>query len=68
MSNLDPAVLDLTRAAQIAPFAQTYYWLGRALEDKGQREAAANAYAAALQLSPDMPEARQHLDGLRGKP
>jgi Tfp pilus assembly protein PilF len=68
MSNLDPAISDLSRAAQIAPLAQADYWLGRALEDKGQREASASAYAAALQLSPDMSEARQHLDGLRGRP
>jgi tetratricopeptide (TPR) repeat protein len=68
MSNLDPAISDLSRAAQIAPLALADYWLGRALEDKGQREASASAYAAALQLSPDMSEARQHLDGLRGRP
>ncbi len=68
LSMLDAAVTDLSRAAQIAPLAQADYWLGRALEDKGQREASINAYAAALQLSPSMSEARQHLDGLRGKP
>jgi tetratricopeptide (TPR) repeat protein len=68
MSNLDPAVSDLSRAAQIAPLAQADYWLGRALEDRGQREASASAYAAALQLSPAMSEAQQHLDALRRKP
>jgi len=67
LSNLDPAVSDLTRAAQIAPLAQADYWLGRALEDKGLRDASANAYAAALHLSPGMSEAQQHLDGLRGR-
>jgi protein O-mannosyl-transferase len=68
MSNLDPALSDLSRAAQIAPLAQADYWLGRALEDKGQKEASASAYAAALRLSPGMSEAQQHLDGLRRKP
>jgi tetratricopeptide (TPR) repeat protein len=68
LSNLDAAISDLSRASQIAPLAQADYWLGRALQDKGQREAAANAYSAALQLSPNMPEAQYHLDGLRGKP
>jgi protein O-mannosyl-transferase len=67
-SNLDAAVGDLTRAAQIAPLAQADYWLGRTLEDKGQTQASVRAYAAALQLAPAMLEARQHLDGLHGKP
>ncbi len=68
LSSFDAAISDLSRAAQIAPQAQASYWLGRALEDKGQKAAAANAYAEALQLSPGMPEAQQHLDALRGKP
>ena len=66
-ANLDAAVADLSRAAQIAPLAQADFWLGRALEDKGQSQAAASAYAAALQLAPGMTEAQQHLDNLRGK-
>jgi tetratricopeptide (TPR) repeat protein len=65
---LDEAIADLSRAAQLAPLAQAYFWLGRALEDKGQVQAATSAYAAALQLAPGMEEARQRLDGLRGKP
>jgi Tfp pilus assembly protein PilF len=67
LGNLDAAVADLSRAAQIAPLAQADFWLGRALEDKGQSQAAAGAYAAALQLAPGMTEAQQRLDGLRGK-
>jgi len=66
-SNLDAAVADLSRAAQIAPLAQANFWLGRALEDKGQSQAAATAYAAALQLAPGMVEAQQRLDELRAK-
>jgi len=41
------------------------FWLGRALEDQGKREAAAAAYEAALQIAPDMAEAQQRLNGLR---
>jgi Tfp pilus assembly protein PilF len=63
--NLDAAVTDLSRAAQIAPLAQADFWLGRALEDKGQIDAAAVAYDAALQLAPELGEARQRLDALR---
>lgn len=67
-AHLDAAVADLSRATQIAPLAQADFWLGRALEDKGQSQAAASAYAAALQLAPGMVEAQQRLDSLRGKP
>jgi Tfp pilus assembly protein PilF len=66
-ANLDAAVADLSRVAQIAPLAQADFWLGRALEDKGQSQAAASAYTAALQLAPGMTEAQQRLDGLREK-
>ncbi len=67
LDNLDAAVADLSRAAQIAPLAQADFWLGRALEDKGQSQAAASAYAAALQLAPGMTEAQQRLDDLSRK-
>jgi tetratricopeptide (TPR) repeat protein len=65
--NLDLAVTDLSRAVKIAPLAPADFWLGRALEDKGQTQAAAAAYAAALQIAPQMTEAQQRLDGLHGK-
>ena len=65
--NLDAAVADLSRAAQVAPLAQADFWLGRALEDKGQTDAAATAYDAAVRLAPGMAEAQQRLDALRGR-
>jgi Tfp pilus assembly protein PilF len=65
--NLDGAVRDLTHAAQIGPSAAADFWLGRALEDKGQPQAASLAYQAALQLAPNMTEAQQRLDALRVK-
>jgi Tfp pilus assembly protein PilF len=65
--NLDAAVEDLSRAVQIAPLAQADFWLGRALEDKGQTQAAARAYEAALQLVPGMTDAQRRLDALRSK-
>jgi len=65
--SLDAAVADLSHAAQIAPLAQADFWLGRALEDKGQNEAAATAYDAAVRLAPGMAEARQRLDALRAR-
>ena len=63
--SLDAAVGDLARAARIAPSAQADFWLGRALEDKGQWQAAAGAYEAALQLAPGMADAQQRLNALR---
>ena len=63
---LDSAVSDLLHAAQISPSASADFWLGRALEDKGQTQAAATAYEAALQLAPGMTEAQQRLNRLRG--
>jgi protein O-mannosyl-transferase len=63
--DLDAAVTDLSHAAQIAPLAQADFWLGRALEDKGQTEAAATAYDAAVRLAPGMAVAQQRRDALR---
>jgi protein O-GlcNAc transferase len=65
LGNLDAAVADFSRAAKIAPMAPADFWLGRAFEDKGQIEAAINAYEAALQLAPGMDEARERRDALR---
>ena len=62
---LDAAVDDLFRASRLGPMAAVDFWLGRALEDQGKREAAAAAYEAALQIAPDMAEAQQRLNGLR---
>jgi Tfp pilus assembly protein PilF len=63
--NLNAAVNDLSRAAQIAPLAQADFWLGRALQDQGESQAAMTAYEAALQLAPGMVEATQRRDSLR---
>ena len=65
--NLDASIADLSHATQIAPLAQADFWLGRALEDKGQTEAAVTAYDAALRRAPGMAEAKQRLDTLRAR-
>lgn len=65
--NLTAAVADLSQASQIAPLAQADFWLGRALEDKGQTEAARTAYETAVRLAPGMAEAEQRLDALRAR-
>jgi protein O-mannosyl-transferase len=63
--NLDAAIADFARAAQIAPSPLALYWLGRALESKGDTQQAAKAYAAALQLAPAMADARTRLEALQ---
>jgi protein O-mannosyl-transferase len=64
LHQLDAAVNDLAHAAQIAPFAPADFWLGRALEDLGEKQNAAKAYEIALKIAPDMAEAQQRLDAL----
>jgi len=63
--NVDAAIADFAKASQIAPSPLALYWLGRALESKGDTQQAARAYVAALQLAPAMAEARARLDALR---
>jgi len=63
--NLDAAIADFAKAAQIAPSPLALYWLGRALESKGDTQQAAKAYAAALQLAPTMADARTRLEALQ---
>jgi protein O-mannosyl-transferase len=63
--NVDAAIADFAKAAQIAPSPLALYWLGRTLESKGDSQQAMRAYAAALQLAPAMSEARARLDALR---
>jgi protein O-mannosyl-transferase len=65
MMNTDAAIVDFTKAAQIAPSPLAFFRLGQALEIKGENRQAAMAYAAALQLAPTMAEARARLDALR---
>ncbi len=65
LGNLDAAVADLSGATEIGPAAAAQYWLGQALEAKGQNQRAEAAYRAALQLSPGMAEAQKRLDALR---
>lgn len=65
--NVDAAIADFSRAEQIAPSPLACYWLGRALEQKGDSQQAAKAYAAALQLAPAMDDARARLAALQGK-
>jgi tetratricopeptide (TPR) repeat protein len=59
--NVDAALEDFSRAAQIAPSPLAFYWEGRVLEDKGRLSAAAEDYRSALKLSPDLDDAQARL-------
>jgi tetratricopeptide (TPR) repeat protein len=65
--NYPAAVTDFARATEISPSPMACFWLGQALERKGDYPRAENAYMAALQLAPEMTEARNRLEALRGK-
>ncbi|MGE5207534.1 MAG: tetratricopeptide repeat protein, partial [Chlamydiota bacterium] len=62
--NLDAAVADISRAAQIAPSPIAYFWLGQALEAKGDLPSAARAYQATLRMAPGMAEAQARLNAV----
>jgi tetratricopeptide (TPR) repeat protein len=63
--NFDAAQKDFSRATQLMPTAGTYFWLGRALEDKGDLNSAARAYQSAVSMNPSFADARAHLDAVR---
>ena len=65
--NYQAAAADFGRASEISPSPMACFWLGQALERKGDYPRAENAYMAALQLAPEMTEARNRLEALRGK-
>ncbi|HTQ62954.1 MAG TPA: tetratricopeptide repeat protein [Candidatus Solibacter sp.] len=65
--NFDAAIADFGKAAQIAPSPLALYWLGRALEAKGETQRAIAAYEAALRQAPGMAEPRARLAALQAK-
>ena len=60
--SLPPLVLTVTAAPS---FAEPRVALGRLFESLGRRDAAAEAYRAALRIEPNDREAAKRLDGLR---
>jgi tetratricopeptide (TPR) repeat protein len=61
MSNVSAAQDDFSRAAQIAPSSNSWYWLGRTLEDKKDFGSALQAYENALRDAPNMEDAKSTL-------
>ncbi|HTZ47141.1 MAG TPA: tetratricopeptide repeat protein [Verrucomicrobiae bacterium] len=65
LGKLDDAIADFTQAASRSRSPLALYWLGRAEEAKGDFSRAKGAYQAALQLAPNLQEARTQLESLR---
>lgn len=65
LGKFDDAIADFTQAALRSRSPMALYWLGRAEEAKGDFARAKGAYQAALQLAPNMQEARTQLESLR---
>jgi tetratricopeptide (TPR) repeat protein len=63
--DLPRAQQDFTQAAQIAHSSIALFWLGRTLEDRGDKQSAIAAYNQTLQISPDFEQARARLNALR---
>jgi protein O-mannosyl-transferase len=66
--NLKAAIDDFSHATEIAPSPGAFLWLGRALDAGGDSRRAESAYTAALQLAPEMADARNRLEALRNRP
>jgi protein O-mannosyl-transferase len=65
--DFDAAIADFSRASRITPSPLAYFWLGRALESKGEPTKAEAAYQLALQLAPGMTAAQERLATLQGR-
>ena len=63
--DLPRAQQDFTQAAQLAHSSIALFWLGRTLEDRGDKQSAIAAYNQTLQISPDFEQARTRLNALR---
>jgi Tfp pilus assembly protein PilF len=63
--NFDAAQEDFFRATQLMPTAGTYYWLGRALADKGDLRSAASAYQTAVSMNPSFADVEARLEEVR---
>jgi Tfp pilus assembly protein PilF len=64
---LDEAILDLSRSIELYPGGEAYLELGRTLEQANRRREALAAYERALKISPDLTQAQQAVDALRGQ-
>jgi Tfp pilus assembly protein PilF len=62
---VDNALASFSKAAEIAPSALAWYWTGRCLEARGDKDLAIRAYQSALRLSPRFGAVHSQLDRLQ---
>jgi protein O-mannosyl-transferase len=65
--NLDESISDLSHSTELQPSALGYFELGKSLEHANRRAEALAAYQQALRLAPEMTEAQQAADALKGR-
>jgi tetratricopeptide (TPR) repeat protein len=58
---------DLSRAVELTPDPQTYYWLGRMFEDQGDTKQARENYQAAVRFDAHLADAQKRIDALSRK-
>lgn len=61
----DEAMKEFKKSVQTLPSAMAYYGLGRVLQDERNDSDAVRAYERALQLNPEMPQAKVALEKMR---
>ncbi len=64
LNNFRAAEADFVAGASLTPDAAACFWVGRSREAQGNSSGAIEAYRKALELQPDMSEAKEHLDAL----
>lgn len=64
-ADYDKAVKDFAHAAEIGQSPEAFLLLGNALELKGEKQGALDAYKVTLQLAPGFQEAKARLDALQ---
>jgi Tfp pilus assembly protein PilF len=62
---VDNALASFSKAAEIAPSALAWYWTGRCLEARGDKDLAIRAYQSALRLSPRFGAVHSQLERLQ---
>jgi tetratricopeptide (TPR) repeat protein len=64
-AQVDNALASFSKAAEIAPSALAWYWTGRCLEARGDKDLAIRAYQSALRLSPQFGAVHSQLHRLQ---
>src|SRR6266478_3920382 len=64
LNNFRAAEADFVAGASLAPDAAACFWVGRSREAQGNTSGAIEAYRKALELQPELYDAKDRLDAL----